>query len=60
MADTDISTKEIATAVGYYNHRYFYSVFKAKTGRTATTYRAEQRGQLPAGTTDKEEEEVHE
>lgn len=60
LADTDISTKEIATAVGYYNHRYFYSVFKAKTGRTATTYRAEQRGQLPAGTTDKKEEEVHE
>lgn len=45
LADTDISTKEIAAAVGYYNHRYFYSVFKAKTGRTATTYRAEQRGQ---------------
>ena len=48
LADTDISTKEIATAVGYYNHRYFYSVFKARTGRTATTYRAEQRGRLPA------------
>lgn len=60
LADTDISTKEIAAAVGYYNHRYFYSVFKAKTGRTATTYRAEQRGQLPAGASDKEEEDVHE
>lgn len=50
LADTDISTKEIATAVGYYNHRYFYSVFKAKTGRTATTYRAEQRGQAVQAT----------
>lgn len=61
LADTDISTKEIATAVGYYNHRYFYSVFKAKTGRTATTYRAEQRGQLPTGAADKDEEEdIHE
>lgn len=33
-----------------YNHRYFYSVFKAKTGRTATTYRAEQRGQAAQAT----------
>lgn len=44
LADTDLSTKEIAAAVGYYNHRYFYSVFKSKTGATASAYRAEQRG----------------
>lgn len=46
LADTDLSTKEIAAAVGYYNHRYFYSVFKAKTGSTASAYRAEQRGKV--------------
>lgn len=43
LASTNISTKEIATAVGYYNHRYFYSVFKAKTGCTATEYRKSKR-----------------
>lgn len=44
LANTDTTTREIATAVGYYNHRYFYSVFKSKTGMTATAYRAAQRG----------------
>lgn len=47
LADTELPTKEIAAAVGYYNHRYFYSVFKAKTGLTASAYRAQQRGQEP-------------
>lgn len=39
LKTTDYTTKEIAAAVGYLNHRYFYSVFKAKVGRTATDYR---------------------
>lgn len=43
LVTTNSSTKDIATAVGYYNHRYFYSVFKAKTGMTATEYRKTQR-----------------
>lgn len=44
LTETNTSTKEIAAAVGYYNHRYFYSVFKAKTGLTATAYRTAQYG----------------
>lgn len=44
LVETSTSTKEIAAAVGYYNHRYFYSVFKTKTGFTATAYRTAQRG----------------
>ena len=43
LVTTSTSTKDIAAAVGYYNHRYFYSVFKAKTGMTATEYRKAQR-----------------
>lgn len=43
LVTTNTSTKDIAAAVGYYNHRYFYSVFKAKTGMTATEYRKAQR-----------------
>ena len=39
LETTNYSTIEIATAVGYYNHRYFYSVFKSKTGTTPTEYR---------------------
>lgn len=42
LVTTGTSTKDIAAAVGYYNHRYFYSVFKAKTGMTATEYRKAQ------------------
>ncbi len=40
LETTYYSTIEIATAVGYYNHRYFYSVFKSKTGITPTEYRS--------------------
>jgi two-component system response regulator YesN len=47
LTETDTSTKEIAATVGYYNHRYFYSVFKAKTGLTATAYRTAQRSVQP-------------
>lgn len=47
LSNTDLPTKEIAAKVGYYNHRYFYSVFKAKTGCTASVYRTQQRGQTP-------------
>lgn len=43
LVTTSSSTKDIAAAVGYYNHRYFYSVFKAKTDMTATEYRKAQR-----------------
>lgn len=43
LVSTDTSTKEIAAAVGYYNHRYFYSVFKSKIGMTATAYRNKMR-----------------
>lgn len=56
LATTDTATKEIAAAVGYYNHRYFYSVFKAKVGMTATAYRAEQRGAQNAEPAGKEEQ----
>lgn len=57
LASTDISTKEIAAAVGYYNHRYFYSVFKSKTGLTTTAYRTAQRGRTASH---QEEEPSHE
>ena len=39
LATTAFTTKEVATAVGYTNHRYFYSVFKSKAGHTPTDYR---------------------
>lgn len=39
LAATELSTKEVASAVGYDNHRYFYSVFKSHTGRTASQFR---------------------
>lgn len=39
LETTDYTTKDIAAAVGYLNHRYFYSVFKAKVGQTPTDYR---------------------
>ena len=41
-----VENPDIAAAVGYYNHRYFYSVFKAKTGMTATEYRKAQRADI--------------
>lgn len=53
LETTNHSTKEIAEAAGYYNHRYFYSVFKSKTGMTATEYRTAKTG-APA----REEEEA--
>lgn len=57
LTSTDTSTKEIAAAVGYYNHRYFYSVFKSKMGMTATVYRNETRG---AGRQGQEKEDTDE
>lgn len=39
LETTAFNTKEVAAAVGYFNHRYFYSVFKNKVGHTPTDYR---------------------
>lgn len=51
LETTDYNTKEIAVAVGYLNHRYFYSVFKSKTGQTATDYRHTMKKKEKVGTT---------
>lgn len=39
LETSNYSTIEIASLVGYYNHKYFYSVFKTKIGLTPTEYR---------------------
>lgn len=39
LAETDRSTKDIAHAVGYLNVKYFYSIFKKRTGMTTYEYK---------------------
>lgn len=41
LEETELSTKEIAESIGIEDVRYFYTIFKNRTGKTAQQYRKE-------------------
>lgn len=43
LRDTEDTAKDISEAVGYYDNRYFYTMFKKKVGMTTEEYRQSQR-----------------
>ncbi len=46
LKETEISIKDIAIGVGYENIRYFYALFKKKTGMTCSEYRKYVQGDM--------------
>ncbi|MDD2533843.1 MAG: AraC family transcriptional regulator [Eubacteriales bacterium] len=44
LEETDLTARDIAFAVGIQDSRYFYTVFKKKTGQTTEAYRRNLRG----------------
>lgn len=43
LIDTDYTAKDISELVGYYDNRYFYTIFKKKVGMTTEEFRQSQR-----------------
>lgn len=44
LVHTEDTAKDISEAVGYYDNRYFYTIFKKKVGMTTEEFRKSQRG----------------
>ncbi len=42
LLDTDHTAKDISESVGYYDNRYFYTIFKKRVGMTTDEYRQSQ------------------
>jgi len=39
LINTDSTAKDISESVGYYDNRYFYTLFKKKVGMTTEEFR---------------------
>lgn len=46
LKTTEDTAKDISEAVGYYDNRYFYTLFKKKVGMTTDEFRKSERGEL--------------